>query len=297
MDSFALMTHRRSSTPSLGSRACASRSGPDVIIVAVAVAAPWMLSTETTYGLERSTWHTVFGGEGFHHSLPGLWYFYVAVPIIQYLWYRWLWRIVIWILFLGSVARLNLNLVPSHADRAGGLEFLSIANQSLGIFAFAASCILSADAAFRIVYEGAVIDNFEIPAVALLIAAEIVCLGPLLLFSPIMIRKRRAALHEYGAFVVRYDRAFHRKWLEGKSPEGDAILGSPDIQSFADLGTGFEFVQSMRLVPFSGRISMEPLVFAALLVRCRSYRYCCRGRKLSSSSRGFFSKLRVLAGN
>lgn len=36
----------------------------------------------------------------------------------------WLWRILIWGLFLFRVSRLDLQLVPTHPDLVGGLQFV-----------------------------------------------------------------------------------------------------------------------------------------------------------------------------
>jgi hypothetical protein len=181
-----------------------------------------------------------------------------------FLWYRWLWRLITWTRFLADVSRLNLDLVPTHADQAGGLGFLEMAHLPLGIFAIAVSSILSADAGFRILFEGVQIDTLKVPFIVLLLATEVVCLGPLLVFLPIMARTRRAGLREYSLLVVRYNRAFHEKWVTSTAQEGETFLGSADIQSLADLGDGFQFIRTMKLVPFSVRVVIQLAVVAAL---------------------------------
>ena len=122
-------------------------------------------------------------GHAFSYSLAALWNHLIAVPVLLFLWYRWLWRIVIWTLFLRDVARLELRLVPTHADGAGGLGFLEIAHTSFNILAFAVGSVLSAQAAFKIVYEGASIEVFQTPVIIVLVVMQILFLGPLLLFS------------------------------------------------------------------------------------------------------------------
>ena len=47
----------------------------------------------------------------------------------------------------------------------------------------------------------------------------------------------------------RYVRAFDAKWLRSGVPVGEALVGSGNIQSLADLGNSFELVQAMRAVP------------------------------------------------
>ena len=61
-------------------------------------------------------------------------------------------------------------------------------------------------------------------------------LGPLLMFAPNLMRTRLAWLRDYGMLATRYNRAFHEKWIMGKAPADEPLLGSADIQSLADLG-------------------------------------------------------------
>ena len=50
----------------------------------------------------------------------------MSIPIFQFLTLRWLYRLLLWFLFLWRVSRLDLRLAPSHPDRAGGLGFLDV---------------------------------------------------------------------------------------------------------------------------------------------------------------------------
>ena len=237
-----------------------------LVIVALAAFGAWKLTLETVSGVGLGSWQSVLLPEGhaFRYSLAALWNQLVAVPVVLFLLYRWLWRVLIWTLFLRDVARMNLELVPTHADRAGGLGFLEIAHASFGSLAFAVARVLSAVAAFRIVFEGARLDSFQVPFIGLLVVMEILFLGPLLVFCPAMARARRAALRTYGSLVVRYNRGFQRKWFEDPGPRDEQLLGSADIQSLADLGNSFRFVHDMRLMPF-GRWSVIGLALITAL--------------------------------
>lgn len=57
-------------------------------------------------------------------SLVGYYYAFVALPIFQFLMYRWGYRMVVWTRFLRQVSKLDLLLTPTHPDGAGGLGFL-----------------------------------------------------------------------------------------------------------------------------------------------------------------------------
>ena len=58
-------------------------------------------------------------------------------------------------------------------------------------------------------------------------------------------------MREYGALAQRYVRDYDHKWLRGGAPQDEQLLGSPDIQSLADIGSSFEMVKNMRWVPFN----------------------------------------------
>lgn len=227
----------------------------EVMLLVVSWTGAWFLTPETLTGDVVATWRSPNVVNGI--SLTAFWYRLVAVPILQFFWYRWLWRLLVWAIFLIDVSRLNLKLVGTHADQAAGLGFLGTAHTSLGIFAAGLSSVLSAEAASLVVFQNANITSFQIPFIVLLIVAELLFLGPLLVFCPILIRTRLAWLSDYGALVTRYNRKFHDKWILGEGSAGESLLGSADIQSLADLGSSYEFVQRMRVVPFGLRSMIQ----------------------------------------
>jgi hypothetical protein len=57
----------------------------------------------------------------------------------------------------------------------------------------------------------------------------------------------------------QYTQLFPRKWVRGQTLEGEALLGSSDIQSLADLRNSFETVQKMRPIP----IDLDTLISLA----------------------------------
>jgi hypothetical protein len=237
---------------------------PELIILAIAFFSAWNLSLEKLYHPAGAPWNSLTQPDG-RLSLAGVWYIFVAVPLLQFLLFRWIWRLVIWTLFLRDLRRIGLDLVPTHADLAGGLGFLGNAQVSLSIFGLALGCVLSADAAFRIRFEAADIKSF-IPVLCVYLAVTlIICLGPLLLFSRALARARLQALQTYGALVNRYNLAFDRKWTQA-SLSAEPLLGSPDIQALADLGVSYTRIEEMRAVPFDRRNIVQIAFTAALPV-------------------------------
>ena len=137
-----------------------------LVIIALAVFGACLITFESASGIGMASLHSVTLPEShaFRYNLEALWSLMVALPVFLFLWYRWLWRLLFWTLFLHDVARLNLQLVPTHADGAGGLGFLARAHNAFGMLAFVVGSAISAEAAFRVVYEGARIEVFQIPA-------------------------------------------------------------------------------------------------------------------------------------
>ncbi|HEY5810080.1 MAG TPA: hypothetical protein VIT67_19055 [Povalibacter sp.] len=237
-----------------------------LVIAALAVFGAWNLTFESARGVAGVGWQSVVLPEGHasRYSLAGIWNHVVAVPVLLFLWYRWLWRILFWTLFLRDVAKLNLRLVPTHADSAGGLSFLADAHTSFGTLAFAVGSVFSAQAAFQVIYEGASLKVFQTPVIVVLLAIEVLFLGPLLVFSPTMGRIRRSALKSYGSLLVRYSRGFQEKWIDSPSPPDEQLLGSSDIQSLTDMGASFRLIKEMGLTPF-GRRAIIHLAVATFL--------------------------------
>jgi hypothetical protein len=242
--------------------------GATIALVALAIFGAWTFTIERIQGDALASWQTVNigGGQALRHSLAGLWNHVIAVPIVLFLFYRWVWRLIIWTLFLRSMARLDLQLVSAHADGAGGLAFLENVQRSFGIVAFGITSILSAEVAFRMLYEGAQLASYEAALVVMLLAIELIFLGPLLVFMPRMIKARYSGMEAYSELAVRYNRDFDRKWIEGGAAGDEGLLGSADIQSLADMGNSFQFVKRMRVTPFGLDAVIRLALFSALPV-------------------------------
>jgi hypothetical protein len=235
---------------------------PEVIILGIAIFGAWSL-TAAFYAGQGQSWHIIRTESGIRLSMAGLWYLVVAVPILQFMLYRWLWRLIIWTGFLRDMSRLNLRLVASHPDQAGGLGFLSSAQITFSSLAFAMGSVLSGSAAFYIVFEGVKIDTFKLPLIGYLILTNLAFLGPLLVFVPLLAKTRREGLLEFGALADGYNNSFVDKWIRGKAPADEPLLGSSDVQSLADLGNSYQFARQMRVFPFGARDIILMSVIAA----------------------------------
>ncbi len=195
-----------------------------------------------------TSWRMVATETGTAPTAAFLWYLYVAKPMIALLWFRWLWKYIIWTQLLIRTSRLALRVTPTHPDRMGGLGFISVAQTNFAILYFALAAQAASFVGEEIVFEGAKLGSFKYLIFTVVLLAPVIFLVPSLTFSPKLIDCKRRGLLEYGALANRYTTDFHDKWIAGKRSDDEPLLGSADIQSLADLSNSFAVVQSMKSV-------------------------------------------------
>src|SRR5262249_43351985 len=198
-----------------------------------------------------TTWYRPESGHGL--TLAGDWYALVALPIFQFLIFRWIYRMLVWSSFLWKVSRLDLMLTPTHPDGSGGLAFLGKGLIPFGVVLFALSAVVSGAIASRILFVGGRLEDYQWSYLTLFVIGLLVFAGPMLIFLPKLIALKQRGLLEFGILGSEYTQDFHQKWLERKRTTGDVLLGSGDIQSLADLGNSFDIIQKMRILPVQPR--------------------------------------------
>lgn len=207
--------------------------------------------------INTTTWYFFSVMPEVQFSPAGYWFAYVSLPIFQFILFRWLFRVFIWSRFLWQVSRLDLYLVPTHPDRAGGLGFLAGSTAAFIPFLFAVGVLLSGIIGERILFDGANLLAFK-PEIGVFVAfLLLLVLGPLCVFAPILAKTKRQGLLTYGALASRYVSEFDNKWLRGGAGQDEALIGSGDIQSLADLNNSFEVVRNMQVVPFGRQAVLQ----------------------------------------
>lgn len=217
--------------------------------------------------LDTSTWHTLSADDrGSRLSAAGMWYAYVSLPLFQFLLLRWYFRIFIWLRFLWQVSRIDLNLLPIHPDRVGGLGFLSNTAYAFVPLALAHGAVLAGQIANRIFHLGAELLSFKVEIALVVCFVQFLVFAPLLLFSLQLAQAKRAGLREYGTLAARYIRDFDSKWLRGNAPAREPLVGSADVQSLADMGNSYEGVRKMRVAPVTRDAIVQLAVATAVPV-------------------------------
>ena len=201
---------------------------------------------------------------------PKYWYAVVSLPVFQFLLFRALWRWGIWAQLLWRLSRLPLRPIATHPDLAGGLGFLSLPTEGFAFIVAGLSATQAGVYANQIIVENAAITSFTPKVIIFTLAAVVLGLGPLVVFSRRLVRCRIMGGLEYDGLATQYTRLFHARWIAG-GQQSD-LLGNQDIQSLADLESSCDVVRRMRPVPFAPTTAiviavaaLSPMIPVALL--------------------------------
>ena len=214
--------------------------------------------------IHASTWYLTRTDTGASLTWAGFWLVGFCIPLFQFLTYRWIWRLFLWFQFLHRTNKLDLQLFPTHPDGAGGLGFVGETQRFFGIILFALSIGTVGVLANNIVYDKVPLQNFTAAIATYVIASVLILVVPLIVFSGRLFRTKRIGLHQYGTLATAYTGLFQKKWIEHDNPENEPLLGTGDIQSLADLGNSFAFIDKMKPLPIDLRTLLQ-LVVASLL--------------------------------
>ena len=234
----------------------------EIVLIFIAYACTFM--GQTFGGVHLSTWYALRTSSGTSPTWAGWWFLLFCVPLFQFVAARWLWRLFLWGQFLWRVNHLNLQLVPTHPDGAGGLAFVGESQRYFGMILFAYSITAAGVLANGVFYDKFPLPHFA-PAIAVyVIVAVAAVVAPLFVFSDRLLKTKRLGLQQYGTFATEYTSSFHRKWILKPRVTEDVLLGTGDIQSLADLGNSFAFVEKMGAVPMGPRTPIH-LALACLI--------------------------------
>jgi hypothetical protein len=237
---------------------------PWVVIVGIAVATVTLRRLDLaddaiTWALEPD------GTLGF----GGWWFVHVARPLYFALSMAWLWRLALVTLWFRKIAGVGLSLVPTHPDRMGGMSVVQMMPSAFVPFTLAASSILAAAWAHRVLSHGAHVQEFAFQALAFAGLWSLVLLLPLLMLAPLLARTRRLAIPAYGALVGEQGRLTHRRWIEKKPVGDEPLLSAPEIGPLADAFTMYQSVLGMQSVPIGKKTIaavLGPIAVPFLLV-------------------------------
>ncbi len=252
---------------------------PEVVCLVVAVLLDVTGSRLQTYG-ESSTYDPA------RDSLAFLVYAHVGLLVFRFLVFRTAWKLALWGWFLWRVSRFDLHLIAGHPDRAGGIGSLEGVHERFTPLVVALS-VLECAALAESISTGTLAVTAVYPTLAILLLLDgVLFLGPLLVFTDKLWAGRTKGVGLYNGLAARYVKEFEAKWLEGTSPN-EPLLGTPDVQSLADLANAVGVVKGMRWVTIGPRLlTAMTVALVGPLLPLFLFRY-----PLAELAQKFFSKL------
>ncbi len=242
-----------------------------------------LLAATAILGGQLALWN-VYGASGWIHGgqgvtswpFPQVWYAIVALPIVQFVMFRWLWRWLIWTYAVFRLSRVRLYLIATHPDYACGLAALTRPMTGFSGFVLAISGLLAAAWGTQVLHGYTTLRPLLPMLVAFLLLSLAVAVLPLLPLSRHLFTARRKSLAEYGDFARRFDMHFHRKWIDARDDASHEIMTAPDPSALHDFSESFAVISKTRPFVFgprhvltvwtAGFVPMVPLFASALTV-------------------------------
>ncbi len=200
--------------------------------------------------------------QGVHFGV--YWFSFVSRPIFVMALLAWVWRLGIVGWAFARIARLDLALVATHPDRAGGLGFLERTTAGLTPLFLAISVPIAGRWAHEAAYHGLDLRTLMAPAAALLLLNMAIAVAPMLTFAPRLLALRLGGLARWGALLAEHGRLVERRWLRRETVDDDALLAAPELGPVADTAAIYETVRGLRIAPVARGTLLAPLVATAI---------------------------------
>ena len=192
------------------------------------------------------------------------WLAIVSQPLFLIYVARWCWRSLVWFRTLRCIARLDLNMVPAHPDRAGGVLFVAQSIPVLAPFGFALACALAGAIAGSTAVIHLNLTILLAAAGTLLGFLLIMAIGPLCWLSTPLRATQLRGIVEYGELATRVGRRFEARWLRERRFVTSEALSASDFSATIDLYSVVSAVYTVRIIPVKAR-SLFKLVAATII--------------------------------
>jgi len=209
-------------------------------------------------------WHGVIWGDRIVPTPAGWWGLLVSLPLLFLLLLGWVWRVGLWARFLWLMNRIELRLVPSHPDGAGGLGFLATSLEAFLPLSFAFGVLAAGPVLNLVVHRGASPTQFRFQAVGVAVFAVVLFAIPLLVFMRRLLDAHQRGVLSYGELTHRAGHLFEREWLAARQVIDEQTLRAPEFAATNNLYSIAAKAIQMRRVPFDTR-SIAVLGGAALV--------------------------------
>jgi hypothetical protein len=181
--------------------------------------------------------------------------------------------VFLWARFLWLMSRLDLRLIPSHPDHAGGLMFLGDSLRAFWLVSFALGAVVAGQVANRITLYGESLVTFKHIVIGLAVFVLILFAGPLTLFIGKLRETKRRGDFIYGALASEVGRQFEHDCLTRERGANEEAPNAQDFSLHSNIYGIVANVYGMKDFPFGLRnlgllvaVALLPFVPVALMV-------------------------------
>lgn len=211
-----------------------------------------------------TSWKFVNTQDGSMMSLAGKWAAFVSIPFFQFLLLQWLWRYIVWIMLLYHFAKSPLKLLPTHADRSGGLGIIILAQRSFSFIFFAGSMVISGQLIVLIMNSPDAIQMVQRVGIGYMILCLMLLLLPLVFFIGRLVKTKQSGLLRLSKLGTEMSRTFESDWLTDLPFEKRIEDRRVDPSMAYDYSSMYDVLQQLRVVPVTVRDVISMAVSIAI---------------------------------
>lgn len=254
--------------PRIRKLACSSLT--ELILMLIVISFMLGLMKSGVYsGLQSgsTTWKFIGMADGNVISLAGKWAVFVSIPFFQFLLLQWIWRYLMWMLLMFRFAKAPLKLLPTHADRAGGLGIIILAQRTFNTIFIACSIVIASQLMVFISRHSESISTVRIEVIGFVIFCLMLLILPLVFFAAKLVRTKQLGLLHLSKLSVELSSTFEKEWLNDIPLEKRIEDQHVDPSMAFDYASMYDSLQQLRVIPITLRdiISLAVMLLAPFI--------------------------------
>jgi hypothetical protein len=178
-----------------------------------------------------------------------------------------LWRYIVWVMILFRLAKSNLNLPPTHADRACGLGVIMLAQTSFNLIFVAGSVVLSGQFVAELLLHPEDFILIRNEAIGYMVFSIVLILLPLLFFMGKLFKVKNEGFINMSNLGAGLSRKFEQEWLTNVPADKKPLADPVNPSMIYDYAGMYDYLKQVRPIPVNIRdvISLAVALFAPFI--------------------------------
>ena len=164
-----------------------------------------------------------------------------------------MWKLAVWVWFLGRVVRLPLQITPLHPDQRCGLRFLGATQLAFTPLIAALGVQLGCVIADAAQFQQMEVSSFKLVGCAFVVLSLVVIVGPLVMFMRRAWLTMERAEDVFSSWAALAARHISTQLVKSQREQGMAALSTSEISSMTDASALFDRVIATRPLPIDMR--------------------------------------------